>query len=295
MGEQRIRPTNTPRRFALLGLAGYIAERHLRAIQSVGGELVAAADPNDSVGKIDRYFPKASFFTEVERFDRHLERLRRKGEGVDYVVICSPNYLHDAHIRLALRLHADAICEKPVVIKPHNLDALQEFEAEFNHRVWAVLQLRLHPAVQKLKTNVGLGHHHVQLTYHTPRGTWYHYSWKGDSEKSGGLAMNIGVHFFDMLTWVFGPAQHVEVRESNRETVEGTLILERASVDWHLSIALGDRQRTMLVDDQSVEFTDGFEDLHAEVYRRILAGQGFGLEECRASIRLANKIASLHP
>ncbi len=284
-----------PKRFALIGLAGYIAERHLKAIKELGHDLVAAVDPHDSVGKIDRYFPSCSFFTEVERFDRHLEKLRRADQAVDYVVICSPNYLHDAHIRLALRLHADAICEKPVVIKPHNIDALKELEVEFNHRVWTVLQLRLHPTIRELKQVFDSGHHRVKLTYHTPRGTWYHHSWKGDPDKSGGLAMNIGVHFFDMLTWIFGPVEQTLVHQSNRETVTGTTILARATADWHLSIALGDRQRSMAVDDHPVNFTDGFEDLHTEVYRQIVAGQGFGLEECRPSIVLANQIANARP
>lgn len=275
--------------FALIGI-GYIAPRHLRAIKETGHTLVAAYDPRDSVGILDQYFPNASFFTEFERFDRHLEKLRRAGHGVDYVSICSPNYLHDAHIRFALRIGANAICEKPVVIKPHNIDALKLIEAETGKRIYTVLQLRLHPVIVALKKSMGREVHRVNLTYHTPRGKWYHVSWKGQKEKSGGLIMNIGVHLLDMLTYVFGPIHEIWVDYQTKETVSGTLTFQRADVRFNLSVAQGKRIRSMTMDGTEVDFTDGFEDLHTRVYEEILAGQGFGLEDCRDSITLAQKI-----
>ena len=279
-------------KFALIGAAGYIAPRHMKAIQDVGGELVAAVDPHDSVGILDRYFPNASFFTEFERFDRHLDKLRRQGRGVDFVSICSPNYLHDAHIRAAFRWGADAICEKPVVIKPHNIDALQELEKETGRRVWCILQLRCHQVIKDLKAMVESSKniHKVQLTYCTPRGKWYHYSWKDNESKSGGLAMNIGVHFFDMLQWVFGPMEEVRVDAKTAESISGTGVFSRADVHWHLSISQGEKRRSLLVDGNPIDFTEGFEELHTEVYRNILAGNGYGLDDVKNAIRIANDI-----
>lgn len=279
-------------KFALIGAAGYIAPRHLKAIKDIGGELVAAVDTHDSVGILDRYFPNAAFFTEFERFDRHLEKLRRRGEGVQFVSICSPNYLHDAHIRFAFRIGADAICEKPVVIKPHNIEALQELEGETGRRAWVILQLRLHPAIKALKEMVDSDRriHKVNLTYCTPRGKWYHHSWKADESKSGGLAMNIGVHFFDMLQWVFGPAEEFKVDAKTSETVSGTAILSKADVHWHLSISQGEKRRSLLVDGNPIDFTEGFDELHTEVYRNILAGNGFGLDDAKNAIRISNSI-----
>jgi|SRR5690625_16925 len=295
--------------FALTGLAGYIAPRHLKAIKETNNQLVAAVDPHDSVGIIDSYFPSASFFTEVERFDRHLEKLRRKGnnEAVDYVTICAPNNLHDAHIRLALRVGADAICEKPLVLNPWNLDVLQELEAEYKQRVWTILQLRVHPSLLELKRKLsqsGNGKRHkVRLTYVTSRGLWYHYSWKGDNEKSGGIGTNIGVHFFDMLMWLFGPAQTTElyVREKNR--MGGFLELPNADVEWYLSLepddipaeaGVGQRTfRTISVDDEEIEFSGGFTDLHTRLYEETLNGNGFGINDARPSIELVHKLRTM--
>ena len=295
--------------FALTGLAGYIAPRHLKAIQDTGNCLVAAVDPHDSVGIIDSYFPNAAFFTEVERFDRHLEKIKREdnGEKVDYMTICSPNHLHDAHIRLAMRVGADAICEKPLVLNPWNLDVLQELEEEYGQRVWTILQLRVHPSLIELKRKVEAGktdkRHKIRLTYITSRGKWYHYSWKGDHEKSGGIGTNIGIHFFDMLMWLFGPAQTMElyVREDNR--MGGYLELPNADVEWFLSLEpedipnnADDSQRTfrtISVDDDEIEFSGGFTDLHTRVYEETLKGNGFGIEDARPSIELVHKLRTM--
>ena len=295
--------------FGLTGLAGYIAPRHLRAIKDTGNRLVAAVDPHDSVGIIDSYFPEASFFTEVERFDRHLEKIRRenKGEAIDYLTICSPNNLHDAHIRLAMRVDADAICDKPLVLNPWNLDVLQDLEEEYGQRVWTILQLRVHPSLIQLKKRVEAEksdkRHKIRLTYITSRGLWYHYSWKGDEEKSGGIGTNIGVHFFDMLMWLFGPAQKTElyVREKNR--MGGYLELPNADVEWYLSLepedipeSAGEGQRTfreISVDDDSIEFSGGFTDLHTRVYEETLKGNGFGIDDARPSIELVHKLRTM--
>ena len=286
-------------RFALMGAAGYIAPRHMRAIQEVGGELVAALDPNDSVGIIDSFFPNAAFFVEYERFDRHLEKLRRSGPDnrIDYIVICSPNYLHDAHVRFALRYGAHAICEKPVVLNPWNVRGLQEIEAESNGRVNVILQLRTHPAIIELRKRIQAnpGHHEVELTYMTARGNWYAASWKGDVRKSGGVATNIGVHFFDMLHWIFGERRDSRVTEGSAQTNAGVLELERGTVRWRLSIdekqiptdvrASGKRTfRHITVDGQPLEFSEGFTDLHTISYRSILAGKGYGLEDSYSAI-----------
>lgn len=295
--------------FALTGLAGYIAPRHLKAIKDTGNRLVAAVDPHDSVGIIDSYFPDASFFTEVERFDRHLEKIRRenKGEAVDYMTICSPNHLHDAHIRLALRVGADAICEKPLVLNPWNLDVLQELEEEYGQRVWTILQLRVHPSLIELKKKIeadkSAKRHKIRLTYITSRGTWYHYSWKGDQEKSGGIGTNIGIHFFDMLMWLFGSPKTTElyVREANR--MGGYLELPNADVEWFLSLEPEDIPnradenqrtfRTISVDGEEIEFSGGFTDLHTKVYEETLRGNGFGLDDARPSIELVHKLRTM--
>ena len=290
--------------FALIGAAGYIAPRHMKAIKETGNRLVAALDPNDSVGIIDSYFPEADFFVEFERFDRHVDLLRRRGEPVDYVSICSPNYLHDAHIRFALRSGAHAICEKPLVLNPWNVDALAELEAENGHHVYCILQLRLHPSLIALKQAIdsaGDQTHEVDITYITSRGHWYHRSWKGDEEKSGGIATNIGVHFFDMLSWIFGPVEENVVHVRRPDCAAGTLRLASANVRWFLSVnaehlpeaakARGQRTyRSITVDGSEVEFSDGFTDLHTESYRHILTGGGFGLAEAKTAVSMVQAI-----
>jgi UDP-N-acetyl-2-amino-2-deoxyglucuronate dehydrogenase len=307
-------------RFALMGAAGYIAPRHFAAIAACNGELVAAIDPHDSVGILDRYFPAARFFTEVERFDRYLEKLRRTDKTpVDYVSICSPNYLHDAHARLAMRIKADAICEKPLVLNPWNLDQLAELEQEHGRRVYTVVQLRHHPQIQQLKTQLAnespAKRHEICLTYVTRRGYWYQTSWKGDASKSGGLAMNIGIHFFDLMIWLFGPVQRTIVHLADDNRMAGYLELERAKVKWFLSIDANDlpadvRQqngfayRSIMMDEKELDLSENFADLHAEVYREILAGRGFGIDDARPAIDLlydirqaplANIDACAHP
>lgn len=297
--------------FAITGVAGYIAPRHLKAIKEVGGKLLAALDPHDAVGVLDQYFPEVHFFTEFERFDRELEKSRRLGgrAKVDYLTICAPNYLHDAHIRLALRVDADAICEKPLVLNPWNLDALGELEKEYGKRVYTILQLRAHPAIVAIKEKYGADkkkRHQITLTYITSRGNWYLRSWKGNIERSGGLATNIGVHFFDMLAWIFGPASKSEVHLSTDTTMSGFLELENADVQWYLSIdasnlpesckTKGQRTfRSIEIDGAEAEFSEGFADLHTEVYRRIMAGTGNGIQDARASIELVQKIRNAPP
>jgi UDP-N-acetyl-2-amino-2-deoxyglucuronate dehydrogenase len=291
--------------FALIGAAGFVAPRHLAAIRDTGNRLVAASDPNDSVGILDRYSLDVRFFREIERFDRFLEKLRRgPGPGrIDYLSICSPNYLHDAHLRLALRAGADAICEKPLVINPWNLDALQDLERDTGRRVWTVLQLRVHPALVALRESLAKsgGRHDVVLSYVTARGGWYDVSWKGSEERSGGVAANIGIHFFDLLLWLFGPVQEVEVQLREPRRMSGTLVLERANVRWFLSVNAADLPeapqpggkmtfRSITVDGKEIEFTEGFNDLHTRVYERTLAGEGFGIEEARPSIELVYRI-----
>ena len=305
-------------RFALIGAAGYVAPRHMRAIKQTGHDLVAAFDPNDSVGVIDSYFPDADFFTEFERFDRHVDKLRRRDQKVDYVSICSPNYLHDAHIRFALRSQAHAICEKPTVLNPWNLDALQEIEDETGRRVFTILQLRLHPAIIALKARIDAqpdAVHDVEVTYVTSRGHWYHSSWKGDVSKSGGIATNIGLHFFDVLAWVFGQPHESEVHLNRADVAAGVLLLKRARVRWFLSInaahvpvaqrAQGQRTyRSITVGGEEVEFSEGFADLHTESYRAIFNGHGCGLNEARMAVQIVSDIrggavvpgaASAHP
>ena len=289
-----------PNTFALIGAAGYIAPRHMKAIKDTGNQLVAAVDPNDSVGIIDSYFPQARFFTEIERFDRHLEKLRRKGEGVDYVSICSPNYLHDAHVRLALRTNAHAVCEKPLVINPWNLDALEEFEEENGRRVYTIFQLRLLPALAALKKTLTESppseRADVTLTYITRRGAWYGVSWKGSEEKSGGVAMNIGIHFFDLVQWLFGAVHENLVHVKQPARMGGCLELEHARVRWFLSVdgkdlpesvkaAGGYAYRSLTMDGEELEFSSGFTELHTGMYKEILAGRGFGIEAARPSVQ----------
>lgn len=293
--------------FALIGAAGYVAPRHMQAIAATGHRLVAAYDPFDSVGIMDRYFPDAAFFVEFERFDRHLDKLRRRGEGIEYLSICSPNYLHDAHIRFGLRQGADVICEKPLVLNPWNIDALAEMEAETGRRVYNILQLRLHPSVQALKAQVEAAPpdqvFDVELTYITSRGHWYYTSWKGEEARSGGIATNIGVHFFDLLLWVFGAATHSEVHVHTHDRAAGYMELERARVKWFLSInadtlpaevqAQGLRTyRALRIGEQDFEFSAGFDDLHTRSYAEVLTGRGFPIDEARAAISMVHAIRS---
>lgn len=295
------------RNFAVTGAAGYIAPRHFRAIRDTGNQLVAAVDPNDSVGVLDQFSFGVRFFTEIERFDRHIEKLRRgpESERVHYVSVCSPNYLHDAHCRLALRVGADAICEKPLVINPWNLDALQELESETGSRIWTVLQLRLHPRLleirERLQREPAGTVHDVVLTYVTARGAWYHVSWKGTDAKSGGIATNIGIHFFDLLWWLFGDVRISQVHVSGSRRMSGYAEFRRARVRWLLSVDAEDlpmppdpgkpaTHRSITVDGTEVEFTEGFTDLHTRVYEKTLAGEGFGIEDARPAIALAHGI-----
>jgi UDP-N-acetyl-2-amino-2-deoxyglucuronate dehydrogenase len=291
--------------FALIGAGGYIAPRHMKAIKDTGNNLIAALDKNDSVGILDSYFPDADFFTEFERFDRHLEKLKRQGKKIDFVTVCSPNYLHDAHIRFGLRIGADVICEKPVVLNQWNIDALQEIEKETGNKVFTILQLRLHHAIIALKEKIDAApagkKHVVDLQYITSRGHWYYTSWKGDITKSGGIATNIGVHFFDMLMWIFGDVKENTVTQHTKSTASGKLELEKATVNWMLSIDAntlpadvrnaGKRTfRTLTIDGDAFEFSEGFTELHTDSYKDIIAGKGFPLTETRRSIDLVHKI-----
>jgi len=292
--------------FALVGAAGYVAPRHMRAIKDTGNRLVAALDPKDSVGIIDSYFPDADFFVEFERFDRAIDKRRRLGRPVHYISICSPNYLHDAHIRHALRSEAHAICEKPLVLNPWNLDALKEMEEESGKSIYNILQLRLHPAIIALRERIiasGHNQHDVDVTYITSRGSWYGTSWKGDASKAGGIATNIGVHLFDMLVWVFGSVVGSIVHLNRPDCAAGRLDLDRAQVRWFLSIDAkhlppectmkGQRSfRSLRIDGEEFEFSDGFTDLHTESYRGILGGSGFGIDDARSAIDLVYRLRS---
>ena len=290
------------KRFGLIGAAGYIAPRHMKAIKDTGNSLQVAVDPNDSVGIIDSYFPKASFFTEIERFDRHVDKLRRGGNGLDYISICSPNYLHDSHIRLALRNEADAICEKPMVLNPENLEYLQILEQESGKKINNILQLRLHDSIKSLKKNIKKDKtYDIDLTYLTSRGLWYHYSWKGDKGKSGGLPTNIGIHFFDMLTWIFGGVISNEVHVAKNDIWSGMLRLENANVKWLLSCnsmylpseikkAGKTTYRSLKIDNKEFEFSTGFTELHTKSYEQILKGNGFGVEEVKTAVKLVHKM-----
>lgn len=303
---------NTGKNFALIGAGGYVAPKHMKAIRDVGGNLVSALDPADSVGILDSYSYDVDFFTEFERFDRHAEKLRRLGneKRIHYVSICSPNYLHDAHIRFALRIGADAICEKPLVLNPWNLDVLKEMEQETGQKVNCILQLRLHPSIialkEKIESQKTEKKYDIDLTYITSRGKWYFTSWKGNHEKSGGIATNIGIHFFDMLMWIFGPARHKEVHYSNHKRMAGFIELEKAKVRWYLSLDRNDlpasaaRQgkpayRSITIDGQELEFSSGFTDLHTMSYQNILSGNGFGLDHSMPSISLVSELRNTNP
>ena len=291
--------------FALIGAAGYIAPRHLKAIKETNNNLIAALDKFDSVGVMDSYFPKADFFVEFERFDRHIEKIKRNGTHLDYVSICTPNYLHDAHIRMALRSGADAICEKPLVLNPWNVDALSEIEKESGQKINTILQLRLHPSIIALKQKVERenkkGKYDIDLTYITSRGNWYDISWKGDASKSGGIATNIGIHFYDMLSWIFGDVQENVVHLRGKDKSAGYLEFEKARVRWFLSIdesslpknikEIGQRTyRSILIDNEEIEFSSGFTDLHTVSYQGILKGEGFGLKDARKSVEIVHEI-----
>lgn len=297
--------------FALIGAAGYIAPRHLNAIKETKNNLLAALDTFDSVGVMDSYFPNADFFVEFERFDRHIEKLKYdRGIQLDYTSICTPNYLHDAHIRMALRVGSDAICEKPLVLNPWNIDALRNVEENTGKRVWNILQLRVHPSIIALKDKIDQGPkdkiYDIDLTYLTSRGHWYYTSWKGDVQKSGGIATNIGVHFFDMLSWIFGGVKSSKVHLHTHDRASGFLQLEKANVRWFLSIDenvlskdivdKGQRTfRSITVEGNELEFSGGFTDLHTTSYSEILVGNGYGIEETRQAIELVHNIRHTTP
>ncbi len=292
--------------FALIGAAGYIAPRHMKAIKETGNNLIAALDPMDSVGIIDSYFPNADFFIEPERFDRHLDKLRRSGNNkINYVSICSPNYLHDAHIRMALRNGAHAICEKPLVLNPWNLDGLEEIEMETGKKVFNILQLRYHKAIIDLKAKIDSlpkdRIHDIDLTYITSRGKWYHYSWKGNISKAGGVVTNIGIHFFDMLGWIFGDALTSTVHMQKPDKASGLLQLKNANVRWYLSVDKNDlpmsaiqnnqpTHRSITIDNNEIEFSGGFTDLHTVSYSNIINNNGYGISDARNSIEIAHQI-----
>ncbi len=301
---------NVQKTFAIIGVGGYIAGRHLKAIKDTGNLLLASLDPADSVGIIDNFFPDSHFFVEFERFDRHIDKLRRSGIRTDYVSICSPNYLHDSHIRFALRSGAHAICEKPLVLNPWNVEPLREIEEEFGKKIYNILQLRLHPSLaslkKKIEENPGNRVHDIDLTYITSRGSWYYTSWKGNIQKSGGITTNIGIHFFDMLTWIFGKLLHLTVHLLEPNKASGYMELEKARVRWYLSIDYNDlpdaakekgmrTYRSILIDNQEIEFSEGFTDLHTQSYKEILAGKGFGLKEAEPSIEMVHQIRNSNP
>ena len=291
--------------FVLIGAAGYIAPRHMKAIKETGNNLIAAYDPYDGVGIMDSHFPNAHFFTEFERFDRHIEKIKRAGTKIDYVSICSPNYLHDSHIRYGLRIGADVICEKPLVLNPWNVDALIELEQEYKNKVHTILQLRHHEAILELKDKIQKGPkdktYDIDLTYITSRGNWYYTSWKGNEDKSGGIATNIGVHFFDMLQWIFGSFEAATVAIKTKDTNSGTLKFKQANVNWYLSINAENLPpdikskgqttfRTLTIEDKEIEFSKGFTDLHTVSYQKIIEGQGYGLKDARNSIEIVSQI-----
>jgi len=297
--------------FALVGVAGYVAPRHLKAIKETGNKLISALDPCDSVGIIDSFFPEADFFIEPERFDRNIDKLRRSGNKIDYISICSPNYLHDSHIRLALRNQADAICEKPLVLNPWNLDALKIIEKETGKKIHNILQLRLHENILKLYDQIHNSEknkiYDVELTYITSRGKWYDRSWKGDAEKSGGVVTNIGIHFFDMLSFLFGSVKENIVHLSQPHKAAGLLTLQNARVKWFMSIDYDDipdavkkqgqqMYRSITIDKgQSIEFTSGFTDLHTRSYQHIINDGGFGIDAARTAIETVFTIRNAAP
>jgi UDP-N-acetyl-2-amino-2-deoxyglucuronate dehydrogenase len=291
--------------FILIGAGGYIAPRHMKAIKDTGNNMLAAIDRHDSVGILDSYFPEADFFVEFERFDRHIDKLKRQGHNLDFVSVCSPNYLHDSHIRFGLKNGADVICEKPIVLNPWNIDALMEMEKETGKNIYTILQLRLHPAIIALKEKIAKDttgkKYQIKLKYITSRGNWYNTSWKGDENKSGGVATNIGVHFFDMLMWIFGEVEHNDVFEHGSQTASGKLTLQKANVEWMLSIdantlpaeAVNAGKRTFRVldiDGEAFEFSEGFTELHTKSYEEILNGNGFRIAETKRAIQLVHDI-----
>ena len=291
--------------FGLIGAAGYIAPRHMRAIKDNKCNLLAAVDPFDSVGIIDSYFPDSSFFVDIERFDRYIDKLRGKSNKIDYISICSPNYLHDSHMRLALRNDCDAICEKPLVINAKNIEYLKKLEDDTGKKINCILQLRHHPTIIEIKDRYKNTKEKVDVTldYITSRGKWYEYSWKGDYSKSGGLAANIGIHFFDMLSWIFGEFKSIELSKKSLDDISGTLRLERANINWRLStnkenlpeFALKSglpAYRNIVIDGNSLEFSGGFTDLHTKSYSEILKGNGYGINDAESSIRIVNEISS---
>jgi UDP-N-acetyl-2-amino-2-deoxyglucuronate dehydrogenase len=301
---------SNPKNFGIIGVAGYIAVRHLKAIKDTGNNLLASLDKFDSVGIIDSYFPESDFFVEFERFDRHIDKLKRTGTKIDYVSICSPNYLHDSHIRFALRHKADSICEKPIVLNPWNVDALQEIEKETGRSVYTILQLRLHPKILELREKIRNGPkgkiYNIDLSYITSRGNWYNISWKGDIQKSGGVATNIGVHFFDMLGWIFGSTKTNIVHLSEHNKVAGYLELDQARIRWFLSLdyndipkkvkdAGGRTFRSIVIEGEEIEFSEGFTNLHTSSYKEILAGNGFGLGDARQSVETVYIIRNAKP
>ncbi|HKK66829.1 MAG TPA: Gfo/Idh/MocA family oxidoreductase [Bacteroidales bacterium] len=301
---------NTKTRFALIGAAGYIAIRHVKAIKETGNDLTATLDLFDSVGFLDAYFPNTDFFTEYERFDRHVDKLKRKDKKIDYVSICTPNYLHDSHIRFALKNDAHAICEKPLVLNPWNIDGLAEMEQETGKKINTILQLRLHPSIIALKEKIANGPkdkvYDVDLAYLTSRGNWYHYSWKGNAKKSGGISTNIGIHFYDMLTWIFGDVKESIVHEHGEKRAAGFLQLQKARVRWVLSVDENDLPdnvklkgqrtfRSITVEGEEIEFSKGFTDLHTLSYQEILRGNGFGLDDARKSIEIVYDIRNATP
>lgn len=296
--------------FALIGAAGYIAPRHMQAIKDTGNELSVLLDPSDSVGVIDSYFPGAAYFQEFERFDRHIDKLRRKDKAIDYLTVCSPNYLHDAHIRYGLRNNIDVISEKPLVLNPWNIESLEELEKETGRKVYNVLQLRLHPDIQQLKKKIEEGPrdkvYDFDLTYITSRGNWYYASWKGDESKSGGIATNIGIHFYDMLSWIFGAVKANKVHISSHDRVAGYLEFEKARVKYFLSInkdtlpksALengNSTYRSLRIEGEEIEFSKGFSDLHTKTYQAVLSGNGYGIEEIKAATSIVHSIRNQEP
>ena len=292
------------KRFAIIGAAGYVAPKHMEAIKATGHELVAAYDKFDSVGVMDRYFPHADFFIEFERFDRHLEKLKREGKDIDYLVVCSPNYLHDAHCRYGLKLGADVICEKPVVLNARNVDGLRMVEDQTGQKINCILQLRLHPKIVTLNKEISATPNkqfHIDLKYITHRGNWYNISWKGDDSKSGGIETNIGIHLFDMLIYLFGKPTEVFNSKKDEKSANGKLKFKNASVDWFLSIDANDLpanngsssfHRSIMINDALLDFTSGFDQLHIQSYEAILKGEGFGLDDAKDSIELVNEIRS---
>lgn len=297
------------KRFALIGSAGYIADRHMKAIKETGNELVCATDRFDVMGRMDSYFPDAEFFLEIENLDKYMDDLRREGNPIDYVTICTPNYMHPSHIRFALRNGAHAICEKPLVIYPEDIPVIKDIEAETGKKVFTVLQLRYHPAILALKKEVeamGDQMFDIDLSYITTRGKWYLRSWKGDIKKSGGVATNIGIHFFDMITWIFGDVQENIVHHYGPDKAAGFLQLEKARVRWFLSLDYHDLPkyaidrgmrtfRSITVDGKEIEFSGGFTDLHTVTYQNILNGNGFGIEDARESLELTDYVRNAKP